>query len=212
MNRTFKIIIVGDSGVGKTCLIKQYVSDKMNTDNAEITIGIDFWLKTLDFNGENTKVQFWDTAGQDQFKTLIDFYYKEVCAAIIVFDITRIDSCKSIEYWMKEIHDKNSCKHDHPILLLGNKSDCESQRLVSHEDIVLLAARYNMLYFDVSAKENLNIDMALNALYGAIHQNLINDKHECKGIRERKPQHEYQESLKLTIPHRRCPCSCWYGL
>ena len=157
-------------------------------------------------------MHFWDTAGQDHFRSIINFYYKDTCATIVVFDITNFDSFINVKFWLEEVDKNNNCPsdHKHPILLLGNKTDLKSKRFVSAEMVEELVIKHGLLYAEVSAKEESDLETPINLLYGAIYQNLTNsNRRKCYGVRECVQFPEYQEKLKLDMPHRRwyC-CSC----
>jgi small GTP-binding protein len=212
VERIIKIIIVGDSGTGKTSLIKKYINKNESIIMPEITIGIDFQSKLISLDGLPTKVHFWDTAGQDHFRSIINYYYKDTCAAIIVFDITNFDSFANVKFWLEEVKKNNNCPsdHKHPILLLGNKTDLKSKRNVNADMVEALIIEHGLLYAEVSAKEESDLETPINLLYGAIYQNLSNSsKKKCYGVRECVKFPEYQEQLKLDMPHRRWWwCSC----
>ena len=196
-------------GTGKTSLIRKYINKNKGISSPEITIGIDFQSKIISLDGISTKVHFWDTAGQDHFRSIINFYYKDTCAAIVVFDLTSFDSFTNVKFWLEEVNRNNNClsNHKHPILLLGNKTDLKSERIVDIGMIEELIIKHGLLYAEVSAKEESDLETPLNLLYGAVYQNLVNKK-KCSGIRECTKLPEYQEKLKLDMPHRRWCCSC----
>ena len=125
-----KIIVVGDSGVGKTNLINRFASDKFDT-NSKSTIGVEFVYKTLKINKEIIKVEVWDTAGQERYRSITSSYYKGANGAIIVYDITDEDSFKNVESWMNEVIKKG--KQNMQFLLVGNKKDLINDRVVSEQ-------------------------------------------------------------------------------
>ena len=123
-----KIIVVGDSGVGKTNLVNRFTSNKFDT-NSKSTIGVEFVYKTLKINKEIIKVEVWDTAGQERYRSITSSYYKGANGAIIVYDITDEDSFKNVESWMNEVIKKG--KQNMQFLLVGNKKDLINERVVS---------------------------------------------------------------------------------
>ncbi|CAL8076203.1 unnamed protein product [Orchesella dallaii] len=124
--RVFKIIVIGDSGVGKTCLTFRYCSGKFPT-KTEVTIGVDFREKCVEIDGEIIKLQFWDTAGQERFrKSMIQHYYRNVNAVVFVYDVTNPASFDSLPTWILEC-EKYNLNASVPRILIGNKVDCGQQ-------------------------------------------------------------------------------------
>ncbi|XP_016356326.1 ras-related protein Rab-13-like isoform X2 [Sinocyclocheilus anshuiensis] len=126
----FKLLLIGDSGVGKTCLIIRFAEDNFNSTYIS-TIGIDFKVKTIEFEGKKVKLQVWDTAGQERFKTITTAYYRGAMGIILVYDITDEKSFENIQNWMKSIKENASVGVSQ--MLLGNKCDIEAKRKVSKE-------------------------------------------------------------------------------
>ena len=124
-----KIIVVGDSGVGKTNLVNRFTSNKFDT-NSKSTIGVEFVYKTLKINKDVIKVEVWDTAGQERYRAITSSYYKGARGAIIVYDITSEESFKNVENWMNDVSKKGN--KDVKFLLLGNKKDLINDRVDQH--------------------------------------------------------------------------------
>jgi len=118
--------VIGNPNVGKTSIIKRYVNDYFS-DNYKITIGVDFALKVLDFEGSKIHLQLWDIAGQERFGSMTRIYYKSAAAALIVFDLTNLESFESVRKWKEDlvtqIRSYGRLNTDIPIILVGNKSD-----------------------------------------------------------------------------------------
>ena len=147
----FKIVVIGDSDVGKTNIVDRYCNDRFSEDTKN-TIGVDFTIHTVIINGEKIKVQFWDTAGQEQFRSMSSAYYKNAHGAIIVYDITDQDSFNNVFTWFKEV---NTYSDTIPkLLLLGNKLDLDDEREVNVELGEDFANNRDMMFEEVSAKEN----------------------------------------------------------
>ena len=151
----FKVLLLGDSGVGKTSLILRYTDETFNSKLVN-SIGVDFKMKKKEIDGKVIKVQIWDTAGHERFRAITYSYYRGVNAIIIVFDITEDKSFLSIRDWLKQI-DKYASKNVFKFLV-GNKSDLQHKRLVSFEDAKKFADELNIPYFETSAKEGININ------------------------------------------------------
>jgi len=124
-NDLLKILIIGNSGVGKSCLLVRYADD-IYQDNYIATIGVDFKMKTLDVDEKNVKLQIWDTAGQDRFRNITASYYRGAHGIMIVYDITDNESFNSINSWLIEV-EKNASKNVYKILV-GNKCDLEEKK------------------------------------------------------------------------------------
>ncbi|XP_065149112.1 ras-related protein Rab-33B isoform X1 [Paramisgurnus dabryanus] len=150
--RVFKIIVIGDSNVGKTCLTYRFCGGKF-LKNPEATVGVDFRERTLQLNGENIKLQIWDTAGQERFRTsMVDHYYRNVHAIIFVFDVTSLASFESLPEWIEECG-RHSVPPMVPRILVGNKCDLRERRVVSTFSAQRLADSYNFPLFETSAKD-----------------------------------------------------------
>ena len=168
-----KIIVVGDSGVGKTNLINRFASDKFDT-NSKATIWVEFVYKTLKINKEVIKVEVWDTAGQERYRAITSSYYKGAKGAIIVYDITNEDSFNNVESWMNEVTKKG--KTDMQFLLVGNKKDLINDRKVTEQKGIDKAKELNMNLFEASALEKTNVNEAFNYLVKEIYLNIRKEK------------------------------------
>ena len=151
----FKILLLGDSGVGKSCIIIRYIENNFSI-NLMNSIGVDFKLKNIEIDSKKIKLQIWDTAGQERFKTITTSYYKGAHAILIVFDITDHDSFDHIRNWMADI-DKFA-KEGVLRILVGNKCDLQNERKVSVEEAKQIANKYGIEYIETSAKDTINID------------------------------------------------------
>ncbi|XP_062380596.1 ras-related protein Rab-33A [Sardina pilchardus] len=158
--RIFKIILIGDSNVGKTCLTFRFTGGSF-PDKTEATIGVDFREKAVEIDGEIIKVQVWDTAGQERFRrSMVEHYYRNVHAVIFVYDVTKMASFQNLKLWIQE------CNSHHvsplvPRVLVGNKCDLVSQIQVPSNTALKFADAHNMLLFETSAKdpiESQNVD------------------------------------------------------
>mmetsp|Transcript_14018 Transcript_14018/g.16159 ORF Transcript_14018/g.16159 Transcript_14018/m.16159 type:complete len:213 (+) Transcript_14018:33-671(+) len=169
-----KLLIIGDSGVGKTCLLLRFCENNFTTSHLT-TIGIDFKIKTIDVDGKKLKMQIWDTAGQERFKTITQTYYKGAMGIILTYSCNDRDSFNSIENWMKQIKqhaNEKVCK-----VLVGNKSDVPD-RTVSYEEGKRLADSFGIKFFETSAKDSLNVNDTFFAIAKEIKDTLTSDKGE----------------------------------
>jgi len=170
----YKIIIVGDSGVGKSNIVSRFV-DNTFTQVAKSTIGIDFETKTIDLGTDIIKLQIWDTAGQERFRSISRSYYRYSSAIIIVFDLTNRDSFNNLEKWIIEIEKSTGNEIDDltniEFVIIGNKADLFYKRQVDQKEIDALHDKYSFVYIETSAKENLGINDGLIELAKRIHKN-----------------------------------------
>jgi len=154
--RVFKIIVLGDSGVGKTCLTFRFCSGRF-PGKTEVTIGVDFREKCVDVEGETIKLQLWDTAGQERFrKSMVQHYYRAVNAVVFVYDVTSVSSFESLGTWIKECEKYNLTKAV-PRILVGNKLDCDEQRVPTHQ-AQRFADLHSMPLFETSALSDSMMD------------------------------------------------------
>uniref|UniRef100_A0A0K0EPN1 Ras-related protein Rab-10 n=2 Tax=Strongyloides stercoralis TaxID=6248 RepID=A0A0K0EPN1_STRER len=161
----FKLLLIGDSGVGKTCILYRFSDDAFNTHFIS-TIGIDFKIKTIELGGKKVKLQIWDTAGQERFHTITTSYYRGAMGIMLVYDITNARSFDNIQKWLRNIQEHAS--EDVVVMLLGTKCDMADRRVISRERGQQLAIEHNIRFMETSAKANINIDEAFYDLAGAI--------------------------------------------
>uniref|UniRef100_A0A0N5AR57 Ras-related protein Rab-13 n=1 Tax=Syphacia muris TaxID=451379 RepID=A0A0N5AR57_9BILA len=161
----FKLLLIGDSGVGKTCILYRFSDDAFNTTFIS-TIGIDFKIKTIELKGKKIKLQIWDTAGQERFHTITTSYYRGAMGIMLVYDITNAKSFDNIAKWLRNIDEHAS--EDVEKMLLGNKSDMIDRRVISTESGQKMAADHGIRFFETSARSSTNIDAAFYELAGAI--------------------------------------------
>jgi len=154
-NYLFKIVIIGDSGVGKSCLLSQFADNKYNEEYIS-TIGVDFKIRTINVNGKVAKLQLWDTAGQERFRTITNSYYRGAHGIVLVYDVTDRDSFRNIGSWQKEI--ENCAKSNVIRLLVANKCDLHRKRVVSEQEGQQLADQMLIPFIETSAKTNKNVE------------------------------------------------------
>ena len=158
---TFKILTIGESGVGKTCILRRFVENKF-LKNHLATIGIDFKTKTLNINNQEIKLKIWDTAGQERFRNITTQYYKGADGIVLVYDVTEESSYDKIRDWMEQIL-SNTQRDDIGLVLLGNKCDMEP-RTVTEEQGNKMAEELKISYFETSALNGQGIKEAFEQL------------------------------------------------
>lgn len=161
-NLTFKVLTLGESSVGKTCILRRYVEGQF-FKNQLSTIGIDFKSKTLQIGNHEIRLKIWDTAGEERFRNITSQYYKGAEGIILVFDLTKKESFEKINDWMKQIK-VNTQSDEIAIVLLGNKKDIVNERVVSFEEGNERAGEYGIKYFETSALDGTGIDEAIQNL------------------------------------------------
>ena len=160
-SKTFKILTIGESGVGKTCILRRFVENKF-LKNHLATIGIDFKTKTLNINNQEIKLKIWDTAGQERFRNITTQYYKGADGIVLIYDVTDDASYEKIRDWMAQIL-SNTKREDIGLVLLGNKCDMEP-RAVTEEQGNKMAEELQVSYFETSALTGQGINEAFNEL------------------------------------------------
>lgn len=153
----FKLVLIGDSGVGKSCLLLRFADDNF-TDSYISTIGVDFRFRTITIDKKVVKLQIWDTAGQERFRTITSAYYRGADGIIMVYDVTNQESFEHVEEWLSEVDryaNEGTAK-----LLVGNKADLVEERRVSEETAQRFAEKLGIPFLETSAKTATNVDAA----------------------------------------------------
>jgi Ras-related protein Rab-1A len=168
----FKLIIIGDSGVGKSSVLSQYV-DQTFINSHISTIGVDFKITNVNIGDKIAKLQIWDTAGQERFRTITTNYYRGAHGIILVYDVTNRESFDNIVNWMDNIerYSKNP-----RLILIGNKTDLPNKRVVSYEEALDYSNSLGLSFLETSAKNNLNIEDIFTKLVHDIYDNNIKNK------------------------------------
>ncbi len=139
----FKIVLIGDSGVGKSNILSRYLKNEFSIET-KTTVGVEFGSKKMDVNGIKIKAQIWDTAGQERYKSITNAYYKGSKGAFIVYDITKPESFENVSKWISEL--KKNAEPDVTIILIGNKCDLTDEREVQTTDGQAKASDYGMIF------------------------------------------------------------------
>ena len=191
-SKTFKILTIGESGVGKTCILRRFVENKF-LKNHLATIGIDFKTKTLNINNQEIKLKIWDTAGQERFRNITTQYYKGADGIVLIYDVTDDASYEKIRDWMEQIL-SNTKREDIGLVLLGNKCDMEP-RAVTEEQGNKMAEELKVSYFETSALTGQGINEAFNELT----RDIMKRKGVDNGGNENLELRNVQRKMKIWI-------------
>jgi Ras-related protein Rab-2A len=180
----FKYIIIGDTGVGKSCLLLQFADRRFRPDH-DLTIGVEFGSRLVNVDGKDIKLQIWDTAGQESFRSITRSYYRGAAGAILVYDVTRRESFTHLTGWLNDASEFGN--PDMSVMLVGNKCDLETRRTVSTEEGMKFAKEHNLLFIEASAKTGHNVDATFEELaqhiYGKIQQGQFDLSSDTSGVR-----------------------------
>lgn len=164
-----KLLLIGDSGVGKSCLLLRFCQDEF-TPSFINTIGIDFKLRNLEIDGKLAKVQIWDTAGQERFKTITTAYYRTAMGFMLVYDVTDPNSFENVRNWYNNI--KENARENVQIVLVGNKNDIPDKRQVTYEQGQALGQELGVPFLETSAKTADSVEEAFTTLARLVKDNV----------------------------------------
>lgn len=164
----FKLLLIGDSGTGKSSILNRFV-DNSFTETYISTIGVDFKIKTVEYNGKKIKLQIWDTAGQERFRTITSSYYRGAQGVVIVYDVTDKKSFDNVKLWMQEI-ERYACSNSLKFLF-GNKSDLVKNKIVDFDEANIFAIENKLIFYETSAKSGNNISEAFLKISEEINKN-----------------------------------------
>jgi Ras-related protein Rab-1A len=187
----FKLIIIGDSGVGKSCLLLRFADDNF-TESFISTIGVDFRFRTIQIDGHTVKLQIWDTAGQERFRTITAAYYRGCDGILLVFDVAKRDSFESLDGWIEDIKRYTGGSAPVPLLLVGNKADL-TDREVDQKDAEEYSKQHRIEYIETSALNSTNVETAFLSLAREL-------------IKKNKPHHGSEKKYDLSVKPKKDGC------
>ncbi|XP_051999350.1 ras-related protein Rab-25-like [Xyrauchen texanus] len=176
-NFVFKVVLIGESGVGKSNMLSRFTKNEFNHDS-RTTIGVEFSTRTVQLNSLTIKAQIWDTAGLERYRAITSAYYRGAVGALLVYDISKHLTYESAERWLKELYD-----HADPhivVMLVGNKTDLAAVRTVPKEDAMDFAEKNGLLFMETSALESTNVEAAFNTVLTEIHKK-VSSKEVTRG-------------------------------
>merc|ERR1711879_1015255 len=180
----FKYIIIGDTGVGKSCLLLQF-TDKRFQPVHDLTIGVEFGARMISIEDKQIRLQIWDTAGQESFRSITRSYYRGAAGALLVYDITRRETFSHLSSWLEDAR-KHSNK-DMTIMLTGNKSDLDQKRRVTYAEGEAFAKEHGLVFLETSAKTAENVQEAFvgtaSEIYRKIKDGIFDVSNETYGIK-----------------------------
>ena len=170
-----QIIMIGESGVGKTSLIKRYTNNIFNSNHLE-TIGIEFYNREERINNQIIQIKIWDTAGQEIFHSLTKNFYRKADGIIIVYDITNKESFEKVQDWVKSVYDNSDNYKEIQMIIVGNKLDLEEKREVSKEEGLKIGKYFEIDFFEASAKNSEGVRNFMVKIIRDILSNKVNNR------------------------------------
>lgn len=165
----FKLVLIGDSGVGKTNLASRFAHNEFHGDS-KATIGVEFRSKTLEIDGKEIKAQIWDTSGQERYRAVTSVYYRGALGALLVYDISRRSSFDNVSQWLREVRSQGD--NNLVVMLVGNKTDLAHLRAVATGKGLELAEKEGMFFMETSALDSTNVDEAFETVIAEIYNHV----------------------------------------
>ncbi|BES95372.1 unnamed protein product [Nesidiocoris tenuis] len=202
---TYKVLVLGDSNVGKTCIVHRYC-DETYYDTYISTIGIDFKQKIISVDGTPIKMQIWDTAGQERFRTLTTAYYRGAMGILLMYDVTSLESFNNLTYWLKNI-EENASPYVVKVLA-GNKCDAAAKRVVDTEMGQKIAENYDIPFYEVSCKQDINIETIFLTLARLIRDQRANQVDAFDNVQPEPIHLDFKSRLFDHSLKEQWKCAC----
>lgn len=180
----YKIVLIGDSGVGKSNLLSRFTRNEFNLESRS-TIGVEFATRTLEIDGKRVKAQIWDTAGQERYRAITSAYYRGAVGALIVYDISKTELYESVLRWLKEL--KEHADANIVIELVGNKSDLDHLRAVPTDEAKSFANENSLLFTEASALSSDNVDLSFHQLLKNIYEMISKHQLDTNDVSTNRP-------------------------
>jgi len=205
----FKYIIIGDTGAGKSCLLLQF-TDKRFQPVHDLTIGVEFGARLVTIDRRQIKLQIWDTAGQESFRSITRSYYRGAAGALLVYDITRRDTFQHLGRWLEEARQNGN--QNMTIMLIGNKCDLEHRRQVTPEEGAKFAQENGLLFMETSAKTAFNVEEAFvkpaQHIYEMIQKGVYDVSNDANGIKVGVTQNNTPQAGSRGDKNSNSPSCC----
>jgi small GTP-binding protein len=186
----FKVVLVGDPCVGKTAILNRFIHNTFKKEY-NCTIGVEFWVKSVNCNDTVVDLQIWDTCGQERYRTITKQYYREVNGCILAFDLTKKETFENIKNWLKDIQEHGTKIKN--IVLVGNKLDLAEERIVSQKEVEDIIDSQNLVYFEVSAKSGENVFTCFDRIAELMLENKQNE------IRKGLQKGDYAKNNSISL-------------
>jgi len=173
----FKVVLIGDSGVGKSNLLSRFTRNEFSLDSKS-TIGVEFATKSIQAEGKTIKAQIWDTAGQERYRAITSAYYRGAVGALLVYDLTKHGTFENVDRWLRELRDH--AEANIVVMLVVNKSDLKTQRAVETSEAMAFAEQHNLAFIETSALDASGVDVAFQNILTEIYR-LMNKKQMQEG-------------------------------
>jgi len=201
----FKIVLIGDSGVGKSNLLSRFTRSEFNLESKS-TIGVEFATRSIQVDGKITKAQIWDTAGQERYRAITSAYYRGAVGALLVYDIAKHLTFENIERWLRELRDH--ADQNIVIMIVGNKSDLRHLRAVPTEEAKEFAEKHRLSFIETSALDSTNVETAfrsiLTDIYHIVSQKAIADPDQP--VVTARPGIKLQTTENQAAPTKKACC------
>jgi len=173
----FKVVLIGDSGVGKSNLLSRFTRNEFNLESKS-TIGVEFATRSIQVDGKTIKAQIWDTAGQERYRAITSAYYRGAVGALLVYDIAKHLTYENVERWLRELRDHADANI--VIMLVGNKSDLRHLRAVPTDEAKAFAEKNNLSFIETSALDSTNVETAFHNILTEIYR-IVSQKQITEG-------------------------------
>lgn len=180
----FKVVLIGDSGVGKTNLINRFTKNEFSMESIA-TIGVDFSTKIIQVEEKTIKAQIWDTAGQERYRAITSAYYRGAVGALLVYDITRSDTFENVERWLQELREHT--EGNVLVMLVGNKSDLSQLRAVERSKALALAEKYDLAFIETFALDTSGVDTAFQRVLIEAYKLMYRKSMTSNGEKDNQP-------------------------
>ena len=191
----FKFIVIGASGVGKTSLLSRLIDGQFSPEN-QSTIGVEYLSTVIEVDGNPVKLQIWDTAGQEKFRSIAKSYFRHAVGVILVYDITSRQSFDDLSFWLNDVH--SLCDPNAAVTLIGNKLDLASSRAVTTSEATAFANTHQLIYLETSARGGDNVQEAFYRATKNVYERAENGQLQTKS----------QATTPKPTPQQNSGCSC----